>query len=229
MISFFTVTESGEKPPEQEPEPAGDGDPSRSSTAPAKGAEYVADHQEEFEEPQTGVSIDCDPNEQEIYSCLKKMSRSGASHTLSIVLAACMFLAGIVCVSIVRNLWGAVTAACMIFVGVSMLAKPAQILHREARKLVQAGGGQMQLAVYPDHIGAPAKSGEMEVPLDGTSKLLKTESAFVVDMPPQSAKKGPAHRILILPFRCIGSGTLPYVEATLLAGTRPFTGKKDET
>lgn len=229
MISFFTVAESEDNPQKQEPEPAGDGDPGRSTNAPAKGAEYVADDTEEFEEPQTGVSIRCDPNEQEIYSCLKKVNLSGSSHTLSIVLAACLFLAGVVCVCIVRNLWGAVMAACMIFVGAHILAKPTQILHLEARKLAKASGGQMRLAVYPDHIGAPGRSGEREIPLDGTSKLLKTENAFALDVPPLSGDDSLQHRLLIFPFRCISTDALPYVEATLLAGTRPFTGEKNET
>lgn len=225
MFTVFTEQETGCKPPERESGPSSDGDPGRSTREKqifSGKSTLVSDDTEEFEEPQTGVSLTCDPTEQEIFECISQIGRP-ETKKFTVLLDCCVcalliFGVGIFTRSIPAVLIVAVLAAAWAAVDVSM---PIRRFRKEARQLAEKHGGKICLTVYPDHLELPRSRRTKELPLDGTLRFFKTETAFALGVPPKILDESTAGALLILPFRCVDAEVLPYVEAMLVAGTRP--------
>lgn len=223
--AYLEETEPGDQPPE----PEGDGIPGRSRTPRAaftKDAKLVADDTEEFEEPQTGITVDCDATEREIYEVLKGFAPSFSGQRFRALAAVCLIAAGIVGAILFPNDKIAMAAVWFILGDAALLVLQYRYgLRADARKLQKAGGGKKAITVYPDRIRVGSDGTDREFPLNGTAQFGKTASSFFLDIPPLDAENEKAHRILIFPFRCIDRDILPYVEAMLAAGTRPFEKK----
>lgn len=224
MIAFFCEKEENNKPPERESGPSSDGDPGRSRRDTFSGkVQLVSDDTQEFEEQQTGISITCDPTEQEIYECISRID-GPEKKKLSILLECC------ICALLVLAVWiftksvptvlaAAVLAAVWVVVDVSALI---QRLRKKAKQLAKKNGGEIRMTVYPDHLELPQSKQTKELPFDGTLRFFKTETAFALGVPPKAPDDREAGALLILPFRCIDADVLPYVEATFSAGARPW-------
>ena len=224
MIAFFCEKEENNKPPERESGPSADGDPGRSRRDTFSGnVRLVSDDTQEFEEQRTGISITCDPTEQEIYECISRIDGPGTKK-LSILLECCVCALLVVAVEIfTKNIPTVIIAAVIAAVWTAVdVSVPIRRLRKEARQLEKKHGGEICLTVYPDRLELPQSRQTKKLPLDGTLRFFKTETAFALGVPPKAFEESETGALLILPFRCVDADVLPYVEATLSAGARPW-------
>ena len=215
MNGYSTMESSGAPPAERDSSDS-DGSPERSSGLCR--ARLVADDTEPFEELKTGISLVCNPTGKEIRTCLRK---AGLSHEGIFYCFACCF--GIVGISqillpsstvslpLFYRIWWLIFAA--VFLVLSVFEN--RTLVKEYRQSVAD-----RLEIYPDHI--EVKRNGAELPLDGTGELVCTRNDYTLVFP-TAENSGKQHRprFLIVPLRCVEAGVLPYVEAMLVAGTKP--------
>lgn len=221
MFTVFTERETGGKPPEHDSSPSADGDPGRS---PAEHSAFhmalVSDDTEAYEDPQTGISLTCNPTDAEIRRSIRKTGFLRAANWCNFIMVA------VVVVYTIANFpqfirdgspkgWILLICQCMLAAGFFWM--PFWNLNQEQKKYRENGMGK--ITIYPDRIEL-TESGR-ELPLDGTGEMLRTEAAFTLIYPPEKKSHDRALRFVIIPRRCVSEDLLPYVEAMLAAGTRP--------
>lgn len=222
MFTVFTERESEPRPSGHDSTPAADGDPGRSTAEkiPPQEAELVFDDTEDFEEPQTGISLACDLTDKEIRENIRKTGFLRATDFLDNLMAAIVVLYTVVTFRQIiayetpKN-W--LILACLILITFSFLAMPFSNLNHEKKKY--RASGMRKVTIYPDRIELPESGSEL--PLDGTAELIRTETAFTLVYPFEKESLIRTLRCVIIPFRCVQDELLPYVEAMLTAGTRP--------
>lgn len=197
---------------------SGDAGPERRSLWNA--AQLVSEDTEQFEEPCTGVKVSYTLEEQEIYQLLKKIHYAGKKKRLYIIeflLIFILFVFYIICaarfaqspflrISFVSC--GALLAALTAL----FAAKPAVCSRAEARK---AGGREIRMEVYPDHIEAYGGAGQLEIQLDGSCYRLETDSMLAV-----FTGEAVGARVFPIPLSRLDPSVLPEVQAMIAAGTR---------
>lgn len=214
MLSEFSDTGTGENPQEQ------DADPGRSpADQSAFHTALVSDDTEDFEDPQTGIFLTCDPTDAEIRSNIRKTGFLRAANVLNFLVAAVVAVNAVSTIpqSVSDGAKGWAILICQCVVAVLFFAMPFWTLNQETKKYRESGAGK--LTVYPDRVELTECG--VELPLDGTGELLRTESAFTLIYPPKEKSHDRSLRFLIIPRRCISRDLLPYVEAMLAAGTKP--------
>lgn len=221
MLTFSFEKDHNGKPPERESGPSADGDPGRSrndvGTFSGK-TTLVSDDTQEFEEQQTGISINCDPTDDEVLKAIPKTKLMIAVDCLNYLLAAMMAIFGIITlIQITRDgatakLW--ISAVCQFIVAFCLFWMPNY--NQKERKNKYQENCVKKIEIYPDRL--VLSENDEELPLDGTGKLLRTEETYTVVFP---TKKKRFPRFVVIPFRCIDANVLPYVEAMLIAGTKP--------
>lgn len=224
MIALFCEKEEKSKPPERESGSSSDGDPGRST--PVRNACWgrsalVSDDTQEYEDEQTGISLVCKPTMKELRVCLRKAGFLRNAHRADFIIA--LFPAAYAVdnfVRLIRN--GGSTVSWIIgfslfLVPVLLLLLPFADFRYAAKKYRRSVADSLE--IYPDHLELK-KSGK-ELPLDGTGELLCTQEAYTLVFPPENEANDRSLRFLIVPLRCVDADVLPYVEAMLVAGTRP--------
>ncbi|MCI1989890.1 MAG: hypothetical protein LKJ59_00940 [Oscillospiraceae bacterium] len=225
MVTFFTENENKETPPEKDPDPAGDGSPERSPEPrmdSGSRAELVSDDTEAYEEQQTGVALSYVLKEQDVYRYLRRRSFSGKwGAVFSAAFLVLLVLAFFFLTQAVRNgdgrmyFWAALYAA----IGAAALLYLRRKLHRAAEKFVT--GREIRLKIYPDRMEADNSAERLKIPLDGTAECVRLPDLILLIPPDRKRTENRETRTLILPLRCVDEAVLPYVEAMILAGTRP--------
>lgn len=224
MFTVFTEQETGGQPPEREPGPSADGDPGRSrngNNAFSGRTTLVLDDTQKFEEPQTGISLTCDPTDAEIRKCLGRIGILQILRGRDIILAVLTAIVAIIALMGLVEKGGSSGAwAVEIFL---LVTWPLYFLIRfrnvraETKKYRRSG--MEKLEIYPGHIELKQSGGEL--PLDGAGYFFRTEEAFALVFPPKNKARDRSLRYVIIPLRCVGADVLPYVEAMLVAGTKP--------
>lgn len=222
MFTVFTEREAGGKPPEHDSSPSADGDPGRSPAEHgAFHAALVSDDTEAYEDPQTGVSLTCNPSDAEIRKSIRKTGFFRAADWAEFLVAGVIAaVASEFLKSLIKHggtSWQWIVLAVQFIIVVAFFSMPFWNLNQEKKKYRENGMGK--ITIYPDRIDL-AESGR-ELPLDGTGEMLRTETAYTLIYPPEKKSHDRALRFVIIPRRCVSEDLLPYVEAMLAAGTRP--------
>jgi hypothetical protein len=218
MFSVLMESKNGEKPPERESGPSADGDPGRSTF---ERISLVSDDTQEYEDPQTGVSLVCNPTDEEIREGIRRMSPTHADRiqvdiVVSVTIFAVAYLQYMMKHGGSNWEWAALAVGYALFLTVMIVLYFRNLNHRKG-KYRESGIGKV--TIYPDRIELPER-GE-ELPLDGTAELIQTPEFFLLSFPSERHRITQAYRYVILPLRNMEDDVLPYVEAMLVAGTRP--------
>lgn len=216
MLSEFSDTGTGENPQEQ------DADPGRSpADQSAFHTALVSDDTEEYEDPQTGISLACNPTGREIRANIWKTGSLRSATMMVILMTVVVLLNAFTYYSQIQKsggnqkIWAVFICECV--VAAALLLMPFWTLNQETKKYRESGAGK--LTVYPDRVELTECGAEL--PLDGTGELLRTETAFTLVYPPKKESHTRAPQLVIIPRRCISGDLMPYVEAMLAAGTKP--------
>lgn len=218
MFTVLSESKKGGEPPEPEPVSAPDGDPGRS---PFARVSLVSDGARQYADQQTGVSVACNPTDEEVRAGIRKLGFLRAADRLCFLLAAVLavlvvvWLARIVKSSAASSAW--ITVACDVIVAAAACAMPFRNVRDEEKRYRAKNIAEIE--IYPDRL--VLKPGGETLPLDGTAELHRTPELFVLAFRPETGKFGRPPRYVILPFRCLDADVLPYAEAMLAAGAKP--------